>query len=133
MYIDGSHHKVVFSVIDYYCTNTSFDIFQLLARTASNPGAVGIHGFTDSRIHGCVAHRSEGDERGFAEVCGGLRDQRYSNQAQSPRLKIILESLNLRIPQNVEGTESARAKGKEKTESERREREVIRTRGWGEE
>ena len=133
MYIDGSHHKVVFSVIDYYCTNTSFDIFQLLARTASNPGAVGIHGFTDSRIHGCVAHRSEGDERGFAEVCGGLRDQRYSNQAQSPRLKIILESLNLRIPQNVEGTESARAKGKEKTESERREREVVRARGWREE
>ena len=133
MYIDGSHHKVVFSVIDYYCTNTSFDIFQLLARTASNPGAVGIHGFTDSRIHGCVAHRSEGDERGVAEVCGGLRDQRHSNQAQSSRLKIILESLNLRIPQNVEGTESARAKGKEKTESERREREVIRTRGWREE
>ena len=92
-----------------------------------------IHGFTDSPIRGCVAHRSEGDERGFAEVCGGLRDQRYSNQAQSPRLKIILESLNLRIPQNVEGTESARAKGKEKTESERREREVIRTRGWREE
>ena len=87
--------KLFFSVIDYYCTNTSFDIFQLLARTASNPGAVGIHGFTDSRIHGCVAHRSEGDERGFAEVCGGLRDQRHSNQAQSSRLKIILESLNL--------------------------------------
>ena len=54
-------------------------------------------------------------------------------KAQSSRLKIILESLNLRIPQNVEGTESARAKGKEKTESERREREVVRARGWREE
>ena len=38
-----------------------------------------------------------------------------------------------RSMQNVEGTESARARGKEKTESERREREVVRTRGWREE
>ena len=100
MYIDGSHHKVVFSVIDYYCTNTSFDIFQLLARTASNTGAVGIHGFTDSRIHGCVAHRSEGDERGFAGVCGGLRGF-AKPEAQQPGSKLkaqddprILQSLN---------------------------------------
>ena len=95
--------------------------------------------FTDSRIHGFAdvwhigAREMSEVLRGFAEVCGGLRDQRHSNQAQSSRLKIILESLNLRIPQNVEGTESARAKGKEKTESERREREVVRARGWREE
>ena len=56
---------------------------------------------TDSRIHGFTdvwhigAREISEVLRGFAEVCGGLRDQRHSNQAQSSRLKIILESLNL--------------------------------------
>ena len=56
---------------------------------------------TDSRIHGFTdvwhigAREMSGVLQGFAEVCGGLRNQRHSNQAQSSRLKIILESLNL--------------------------------------
>ena len=52
-----------------------------------------IHGFTD--VWHIGAREMSGVLRGFAEVCGGLRDQRHSNQAQSSRLKIILESLNL--------------------------------------
>ena len=55
---------------------------------------------TDSRIHGCVAHRSEGDKRGFAGVCGGLRGFARP-EAQQPGSKLkaqdnprILESSN---------------------------------------
>ena len=90
MYIDAGYHKVVLSSYLLLLYKHKLRHFPVTCADSVEPGRrrnSRIHGFTDSRIHGCVAHRSEGDERGFAGVCGGLRGFARP-EAQQPGSKL---------------------------------------------